>query len=183
MFKNIEKEYKLLVSKSEFDHLLSFYKDAVFHEQTNTYFDNHQHAIETMHGAMRIRKTNHFVFTLKVFQDDDLLEFECEVDNDDVSSLLHPDIATLLKSYQIEYPFYETAKLTTKRAIIDTGFAELCFDENHYANCVDYEIEYEEKVTHDGKSAFNKILEVANLHYETNATSKIKRALDAYRNK
>ncbi|MEF9920380.1 MAG: CYTH domain-containing protein [Erysipelotrichaceae bacterium] len=181
MNKNIEKEYKLLVSKEQFDHLLSFYKEAVFHEQTNTYFDNQNRTIEKMRGAMRIRKTNQYVFTLKVFQNQDLLEFECEVKDDSISSLNTSEIVSLLDSYQIAYPFLETAKLTTKRAIIDTGYAELCFDENHYSNITDYEIEYEEKVEHEGKIAFNEILKKANLHYETNCNSKIKRALDAHR--
>lgn len=181
MIKNIETEYKLLVSKDKFEELLSLYPGMEFHTQVNTYFDNEKREIEQRHGAMRIRKTNHYVFTLKMHSDDGLLEYECEVKDDSIESLHHPDIKKLMESYEISYPFYESAKLTTKRAVFNTGKAELCFDISEYSNQCDYEIEYEETCDHDGKAEFLKILSQVGLTYESNCDSKIKRALDACR--
>lgn len=181
MIKNIETEFKLLVNKESFERLSSFYEDLIFHEQINTYFDNDVNEIENRRGAMRIRRTDKFIFTLKMFEDGKLLEFECEVDNNDVESLNNPDIINLLSSYNISYPFHKTAELKTLRAIHNTGKAELCFDESHYAGICDFEIEYEEKCDHSGILEFNKILQQAGLYYKQNCDSKIKRALDAYR--
>lgn len=179
MEKNIETEYKILVNRETFNRLLAKYPNAVFKEQINTYFDNNQQDIAKAHGAMRIREKNGFMFTLKMPSEEGLLEYESVVTSDDYSALNQADIQALLAQYHIQGPFHETAKLITKRAVIDTGYAELCFDSSRYGNHHDYEIEYEIIKPHDGITAFQKILDTVGLHYEKNCDSKIKRALDA----
>ena len=62
--------------------------------------------------------------------------------------------------------------------IFENEFAELCFDINYYNDMVDYEIEYEYKVEHDGYAIFNDILKKVNLKYTSNCKSKIQRALN-----
>lgn len=179
MEKNIETEYKILVDKDTFETLLSTYPKAIFKEQVNTYFDNDQHAIANAHGAMRIRKKDGYIFTLKMPSDEGLLEFESIVENDEISALNQKDIQELLSQYHIHGPFHKTAELVTNRAVIDTGYAELCFDHSRYGNHEDYEIEYEITKPHDGIRAFQEILDTVKLHYKANCDSKIKRALDA----
>lgn len=179
MNKNIEKEYKLLVTKEQFERLLSYYPDAVFKEQTNTYYDTEDHAIQKKQGAMRIREKNGtFLFTLKMHSDRGLLEYEKRVEENSIRALEDPQIKDLLSSYDIQGDLKAITFLTTKRAMIDTGYAELCFDENHYHGYCDYEIEYEYKKEHDGLSAFQKILAPLHIRYKQNCKSKIQRAIE-----
>lgn len=179
MEKNIETEYKILVSKETFEELLAYYPSAEFKEQVNTYFDNDCQDIAKAHGAMRIRKKDGYIFTLKMPSEEGLLEFESYVTSDELSALNQMDIQELLDQYHISGPFHKTATLITNRAVIDTGFAELCFDSSRYGKHHDYEIEYEITKPHDGMTAFQEILDKVDLHYERNCDSKIKRALDA----
>ena len=51
MEKNIETEYKILVSKETFEELLAYYPSTEFKEQVNTYFDNDHQDIAKAHGA------------------------------------------------------------------------------------------------------------------------------------
>lgn len=178
MNKNIEKEFKILVSKDKFELLCNMYKPLTFIKQINQYYDTPDNLIKNKQGAMRIRsKNDKHIFTLKIYENNELLEYECEVNENSIHSLNHPNIISLLDSYDIKGPFVKTASLTTNRAMVITDEAELCFDENFYNGICDYEIEYEFKKDHDGLSRFNQILNEVDLHYETNCKSKIARAL------
>lgn len=180
MNKNIEKEYKVLVTKQQFEKLLSGYNNITFNEQVNTYYDTLKFDIRNMMGAMRIRKINNtFLFTLKIQEGKQLLEFEKEVEDSSVSTLQQKEIVDLLSSYDIYGPFREITKLTTKRAIYHNGFAEICFDINSYNGKCDYEIEYEYKKEHDGLTLFQKFLNPIYITYKENCESKIKRAFDS----
>lgn len=179
MNKNIEKEFKILVSKDKFDLLCDMYKPLTFIKQINQYYDTPNNLIKNKHGAMRIRtKNNKHIFTLKIYKNNELLEYECEVRENSIHSLNQSNIVSLLNSYDIVGPFVETTSLTTNRAMVINDDAELCFDENFYNGICDYEIEYEFRREHDGLSKFNEILEKVDLHYESNCKSKIARALN-----
>ena len=179
MYKNIEKEHKLLVSKEDFEALTKFYEPLTFVEQTNVYYDTENNDIETCRGMMRIRtRENRHIFGLKLFdRHNELMEYECYVKENSVLGLNQKDVLDLLRNYGFEAPFHEKARLTTKRAIMVSNDAELCFDINEYNDIVDYEIEYEYKRSHDGFTIFNNILSKVGLHYEKNGPSKIQRVL------
>lgn len=180
MNKNIEKEYKVLVSKEQFDTLLKSYPNITFIQQMNTYYDTLHMDIRNQKGAMRIRQIDDsYIFTLKMHNANDLLEFEKEVKGNALEYLNDPEITTLLSHYDIAAPFQRLTSLSTNRAVFDTGYAELCFDISTYNNQTDYEIEYEYKKEHDGLQAFQTILEPINMVYKKNCKSKIKRALDS----
>lgn len=177
---NIEKEFKLLVDEEVFYKLCSFYPQLQFKKQVNTYYDTIDHQIQKRKGAMRIREVNdEYIFTLKLWKDEDLLEFECEVDDNTLASLQKDEVQELLTAYDIQGELYELTTLITHRGMIITDDAELCFDINEYNNHKDYEIEYEYKRDHDGYEVFNKILKQVSLSYTKNCSSKIKRALDS----
>lgn len=178
MHKNIELEYKILVDEHSFYELLKEYPNLVFHEQINTYFDTKDHQIRKMHGAMRIRKKDNFIFTLKLPSKQGLLEYECEVEDDSITSLSKKEIQDLLLEHGIQGEFVKLTTLHTKRAVFETDYAQLCFDISSYNGIVDYEIEYEYKQAHDGEKVFNAILNKVNLAYTTNCKSKIQRAIE-----
>ena len=70
MNKHVEKEYKMLVNKEQFDKLCSLYENLNFITQTNTYYDTVNGDIQKKKGAMRIRERNgRFLFTLKMRQE------------------------------------------------------------------------------------------------------------------
>lgn len=180
MNKNIEKEFKVLLTEEQFTYLYNLYPSLEVKKQINTYYDTKENMICKMQGAMRIReKEGHFIFTLKKFMDEGLLEYECEVFENNIKVFAISDIKNLLKSYDLQGPFQELTTLTTYRAVYDNGYAELCFDKNEYNGITDYEIEYEYKKEHDGLSFFQKILDEIDVKYEKNCISKIQRALQS----
>lgn len=176
---NIEKEYKILLSEEQFHAVEAQYENLEYHKQVNTYYDTLEHTIEKIHGAMRIRELdNSYIFTMKLILDGDLYEFECPVDANSPTVFERNDIQELMHAHHIQGPFYETASLTTWRAMVCSEDAELCFDKSSYNGHQDFEIEYEYKREHDGLQIFQNILKPANIKYEKNCRSKIRRALD-----
>ena len=89
---------------------------------------------------------------------DGLCECECEVSENSVHALQSEEIVQLLHEYQIEAAIIPLTTLVTKRAVVETENAELCFDISTYGSHTDYEIEYEYKQPHDGLSVFQKLL-------------------------
>lgn len=177
---NIEKEYKVLLTEAQFNDLISIYCPGDFHRQINTYYDTLEGSIKMKQGAMRIRTIDNIhLFTLKIHKGNNLYEYETTVHSDSIHAFQQDDIANLLKDQQIVGELVQIAQLTTKRAIIDTGFAEVCFDISSYNGITDYEIEYEYKKPHDGLQEFQRILSHIHLSYEKNCISKIQRALRA----
>lgn len=177
---HIEKEYKIIVSKQQFDTLCQRYQPLQFIEQRNQYFDTSNKDIQKKKGAMRIRTClNTHLFTLKLPSDQGLVEYECEVESNDVQALQCDRIQTLLQSLSIPSTLHPTTSLLTKRAVYENEYAQLCFDISEYEDTIDYEIEYEFKKEHNGRVAFNDILSNINVVYSSNCISKIQRALHA----
>lgn len=180
MNKNIEKEYKVLLTKEQFDTLTNGYPDLHFISQINTYYDTSDWQIRKHFGSMRIReKEGKFLFTLKKHTEEGLLELEKEVSENSVSVFQEPEIKELLEQLGIHDPIVELTSLRTDRAVIFNGYAEICFDHSFYHGLEDYEIEYEYKHEHDGLSMFQKILKPVNIQYVENCDSKSKRALSS----
>ncbi len=175
---HIEKEYKILVSKDQFERLLQHYPQAVFQKQVNTYYDTENLLIRKKYGAMRIREIGStFIFTLKERCDHGVKEHECIVTENSLKALQTEEIQGLLQALQIHQPIVKIAQLTTYRAVIPLENAELCFDYSEYNDTCDYEIEYEYTKPHDGLQAFNQILSSISLTYKNNCPAKIKRAI------
>lgn len=178
MINHVETEYKLLVNKEDFEKLSALYPNKTFIQQINTYYDTKDMQLRNMKCAMRIReKENKFLFTLKTPDPNGHLEHECYVDKNSIDVFSEPAIKKLLDELGIHEQIVMITNLKTERAVINTGKAELCFDINEYNGFIDYEIEYEETVAHDGVNEFNKLLSEAGLHYERNCMSKIARAM------
>lgn len=180
MNKNIEKEYKVLLTKEQFDTLTSKYSNLDFISQTNTYYDTSDWQIQKNFGSMRIREKNgKFLFTLKKHTDEGLLELEKEVSENSVAVFQETEIKELLEQLGIHDSIIELTSLRTERAVVFNGYAEICFDHSFYHDLEDYEIEYEYKQDHDGLSMFQEILKPVNIQYVENCDSKSKRALSS----
>lgn len=176
MNSNIETELKVLVNKDEFNMLKSNY-DLTFIKQINTYFDTRDFQLRKQGCAMRIReRENQFLFTLKTPDVNGHVEHECIVNGKGVEALQDERILALLKELHLTGEFVVIGELVTQRGVVQLESAELCFDINEYNNTVDYEIEYEYKFPHDGRTVFNEILKPIHKTYIQNCKSKIARA-------
>ncbi len=177
---HFEKEFKILLNKDQFITLLKQYPKAEFKKQVNTYYDTKDFYIRNHIGAMRIREIDHqFIFTLKHRCQDGVQEYEVNVSENSTTVFETEEISSLLNSLHIDQPITKIASLTTYRALIPLGDAELCFDYSEYNGMCDFEIEYEYLRPHDGLAVFNEILAVVNVRYEKNCKAKIQRALES----
>lgn len=180
MINNIEIEYKLLVSKENFEKLSNLYQNKQFIKQTNTYYDTPNNDLRKKHCAMRIReKDGKFMITLKVPTIRGHEEFECYVSENTANAINQSEVRKVLNELNISQDIIVLGECTTYRAVVETDKAELCFDINEYNQITDYEIEYEQTCDHDGVTEFNKILSRVGLVYTQNCASKIKRTLDS----
>lgn len=173
-----EEEYKMLLSKQQFDDLLAYYPQAHFVSQTNYYYQVGQSSEKV---SLRIRvKGNRFLFTLKVPTPHGLEEHEKELP--DMQFEKDEEIMSWLRERHYLPPYILWGSLNTKRALVPISdpvsgipIAELCFDINAYAGLVDYEIEYEVTHPHDAIASFTAILRQANICYEPNPLAKVQR--------
>lgn len=180
MEKNIEKEYKILVNKTEFTTLLKLFNNPKFILQTNTYYDTLNDYLKKQKWAMRIRHKNEKnIFTLKTpISEDSLNEYETLCQSDHMDELINnPSITNLLMKQKINPPFKVIANIKTYRFTYSTSEYDLCFDYNLYNDKEDFEIEYEYLKNHDGLKNFNALLAIINKKYQKNCPSKLKRCL------
>lgn len=179
MNQQIEKEYKVLLSKKQYDyfiHKLYPHIDKII--QKNIYYDTKDEFLSKNKIALRIRYIqNKKIVTLKYFQNQDLMELEKEVfcDNPFVEDFT---VREILKQFNINEPLHPCVTITTHRTLIIGEYAEIAIDKNIYDdNSIDYEIEYEVKQPHNDLDLFQSILDHIQVKFIKNCPSKIKRAL------
>ncbi len=179
MNQHIEKEYKMLLTKEQYELLLQQIQPDPPVKQVNFYFDTDDHQIQKRKGVLRIREREGvFLFTLKLHKEDDTLyEFEKILPSCNQSALLDPEIQSLLQTHSISGSLQLIGELVTWRSMRITDDAEICLDKNIYRDVIDYEIEYEYIREHDGLSIFQSILDFVHLQYKENCRSKIARTL------
>lgn len=168
---NIELELKTLITKEQFEKLTSFYQPLNFVKQ-----HNHYYVTDNLNSyAFRVRTIgDKNVFTLKYYLNGDTHEYEKEFDGNFEDD---PEILDLLNQFNVKPPYRMFGELITERAVVESEFAELCFDINSYNGLIDYELEYEVHKDHDHHAAFNEILKKADIEYVPSYASKYKRCL------
>ena len=186
----IEKEFKNLLSKEQYDALVNDYKEVFTKDvtQTNSYYD-YEGLLQEHKMALRIRIVegkDTGEITLKIPQSSlEVLEFteELLVDilnqyNNDKQFMLPPSIQKALDKEGISIQtVMQTALLTTHR--LEGALSEnewLVLDESHYNGNIDYEMEMEVRSLELGEPVFLGILEKYKIE-RRQAESKIKRAL------
>ena len=186
----IEKEFKNLLTKEQYDSLVEDYKDVFTKDvtQTNSYYD-YNGLLQEHKMALRIRivegkETGEI--TLKIPQSSlEVLEFTEALPvellnqfNNDKQFTLPPSIQKALEKEGILLQtVMQTALLTTHR--LEGALSEnewLVLDESHYNGKVDFEMEMEVRSLDLGEPVFLGILAKYNIE-RRQAESKIKRAL------
>ncbi|MGL4643212.1 MAG: CYTH domain-containing protein [Vagococcus fluvialis] len=177
MAKELEIEYKNLLTKLEYQNLLettNLTKENI-HEQTNIYFDTKNGILKEKRQGLRIRLLPQKIeFTLKVPQKNSYtyLEITDILNAFDLDKSLEEQI-DLSKSEVLNYlanenilvtDLKEIGSLTTKRAEkkLDQNTL-LVLDESHYYGVTDYELEMEVLDSAIGQKTFENFLAKNNI--------------------
>ena len=169
MSKELEIEYKNMLTKSEYEQLLSFFNfsksDAV--TQQNHYFDTSDFQLKKMESALRIRQKNgHYECTLKIpapegkFEITDTLSAKQAEEITEGTSFPAPEVEAALKEKEVEWTsLTHIGTLTTHR--IEFGYKQglLVLDHSEYHELEDYEVEYEVTNAEAGKRLFLEFLQ------------------------
>lgn len=139
---HLEIEYKTLLTQAEYHNLDTHFSFDQIVEQTNIYYDDTRKTLFNLGIMCRIRIIeDSYEFTLKVPQDEGVLEYEVSMDS---LSLKTPEIETILREYKlIADDLVEVGKSHTVRKIYRDQFGEWCLDDNTFSHHQDYELEYE----------------------------------------
>jgi uncharacterized protein YjbK len=193
MSKQVEIEFKTLLTQAEHQKVIAFYQltSSDFHTQTNLYFDTADQQLKQNKFGLRIRMTSDKAeLTLKtplkegLLETTDLLSIKEATDLKDKQMILQKGaVADRLMAEQIDpaslKPF---AELTTRRAEFPISEGLLALDESWYGQCHDYELELEVAEASSGKQAFFTLLDKLGIVYQP-AKNKIVRALEEMSNR
>ncbi|RYG72117.1 CYTH domain-containing protein [Lentibacillus lipolyticus] len=168
MTQEIEIEYKNLLTKSEFDRLLTslpFPEEAK--SQTNHYFETKDFSLKRHGCALRIReKEGSFTLTLKEPHSTGLLETHDVLTNEQAASWMNGKPIYAEKTarqldekgiYVDELVYY--GSLTTHRRELAYGDVLLVLDDNTYSSKTDYELELEAASEKAGQTAMQQLLD------------------------
>ncbi|MGG2026420.1 CYTH domain-containing protein [Gottfriedia sp. S16(2024)] len=169
MAKEIEIEFKNLLTKEEFEQLKSYFQinESSFQSQTNYYFETPDFAIKEHGGALRIRKKSltSFTLTLKIKQAVGHLEINQKISETEASAMLKTYVLPEgeVKEYINEVKLNLNSlvligDLTTNRAEFPYENGLLVLDHSTYLNHEDFELEFEVSDENIGKQQFINLL-------------------------
>src|SRR5690554_197771 len=168
----IEIEFKNILSKDEYDKVISYFNlqpEDCF-EQLNIYYDTKDLILNKNKMALRTRIINNTVeLTLKQKTTKSTLETTDYITRDELNKLLKEHVIVngavikKLNILNIDIKLYEIARLKTIRYEIDYFDNIIALDKSIYYNKVDYEIELETKNYDYGKKVFNDLLKTLNI--------------------
>ncbi|EWG12608.1 CYTH domain-containing protein [Cytobacillus firmus] len=171
--KNIEIEFKNMITRGEFTDLMNFLNigSEDFSEQENHYFDTPDFLLKAKGSALRIRQKNDsFELTLKQPHPEGLLETNENLTESEAAAMIQTgkipreeiiqSIEELgIKTDNLQY----FGTLTTKRAEKEYNKGLAVLDHSRYLNKEDFEIEFEVDNRIEGKSAFLNLLQQLNI--------------------
>jgi uncharacterized protein YjbK len=168
MSQNIEIEFKNMLTKEEYENLITFFsikEDDIF-TQENHYFDTPDFALKEQESALRIRKRgNKYEMTLKQPAIEGLLETNQVLSKKEASNAITQGflpsgiIQNLISKMNISFSnLIYFGSLTTKRVEFTFENGLLVLDHSYYLNKEDYEVEYEVESYQRGKQIFLQLL-------------------------
>jgi len=170
MTQQLEIEFKNLLTKQQYEHLLQEFdiQENAIHRQTNHYIDTPSQAIKKRQSGLRIRQIdNYYECTLKEksaehthIETTDVLTAEQAQQMLEGQGFYAQEVAKKLALYHI--PLDKLAvfgSLTTDRVEIPYKDGLLVFDHSFYLQCDDYEVEYESKDATKGNMIFDEFLQ------------------------
>ncbi|VEF48687.1 adenylate cyclase [Bacillus freudenreichii] len=190
MGRNIEIEFKNMVSKENFNKILHFFQvsEKKFITQKNHYFDTEDLSLGKRKSALRIREVNNgFELTFKKAVEVGVLEVNQSVSFDQAQALLKEKTfppgevrdELLLMGISPAALDYK-GLLQTDRAELPFKHGQLMFDHSKYLGKEDFEVEFEvdKYYLSQGESDFYRLFHELNIPF-IKADNKIKRFFDA----
>jgi uncharacterized protein YjbK len=188
MSTQIEKEFKNLLTKEEYEQLLVHYQldeSAAIH-QTNTYYDTDDRQLQSLKMGLRIRTyDNDAELTLKVLlQENEQLEITDALSLVEANQLISDKkiknaghVASMLKKENIDLDRLKpVGQLSTVRHTFSGEGGVYFLDKSYYQDQKDYELEFETEDLEKGLILFNTFLTYHEIK-ERKTTQKIQRAL------
>ncbi|MBS4198688.1 CYTH domain-containing protein [Bacillus sp. FJAT-49732] len=185
MSRNIEIEFKNIVTEEEFQLLLRTFhiSKKQFFSQKNHYFDTKDFALKKLGSALRIReKQEQYELTLKKPADIGLLEINDVINQTEANMLMNhsvfPSGEVKDELHKMKFPideFFLYGTLQTDRAETEYKNGLLVFDHSFYLGKEDFELEYETIDRDKGEQFFNELLEKLNIkiRYADNKISRL----------
>ncbi|RBP92181.1 uncharacterized protein YjbK [Cytobacillus firmus] len=171
--KNIEIEFKNMVTREEFSSLIDFLniRREDFSEQENHYFDTPDFLLKAKGSALRIRQKNgSFELTLKQPHPEGLLETNENLTESEAAEMIQTGkIPTELIIRSLKELGIKTDKLqyfgtlATKRAEKEYMKGVAVLDHSRYLNKEDFELEYEVDNRNEGELIFHNLLKQLNI--------------------
>lgn len=188
MSKELEIEFKTLLTKEEYIKLCDKFPECKRNLQINYYFDTSRFTLKASDIGLRVRMLDkdRYVITLKKKKGYALQEINETITKEIFDQFLNSGIVPveeiakeledvikgqLLKNYM---------SLSTYRIGFPYKKGYLAIDKCKYVNTIDYELEYEAKTYEGGKREFVEIVREFGIVYKK-SQPKIKRAYDALR--
>lgn len=166
----IEAEFKLLLTKQQFNSILKSYPFTKT-VQKNYYYTNSYFTKQKI--AIRIREVdNQKIFTVKRMFGDQIYELELE----NVQGIDDLKVQVIIQAYNLE-PLKLLTTFTTVRYSHYLVDSVLVLDENYFGDVIDYELELESFTEHLALDSFHQILKKFKLQYQKNAENKLTRSL------
>lgn len=191
MATNIEIEAKVLITKDEYDKLMSIYETRTSDEfdQVNYYIESENLDLKKLGIGLRIRKKNRtYVMTLKAPMCEGLLEKYAQLTAEQYDEFktegIFPDcsikefvqmlgfdpaqlkIVSSLKTHRVEIPLEE-------------GKHTFSIDKNDYNKITDYELEMNSNSLDKAKQKLKEVCEENGIVYKDNPRSKQTRCLES----
>ena len=181
MEKNLEIEYKMLLTEEVFHQLMNDFTGHTY-SQTNYYLTSIE--LGALRYSLRIReKEGYYEMSLKTPAANGRMEHNLEITKEDLVMIQNgqmPDneITCLLKDKGFDLSLIKQSySLTTIRRDVPFDSGMLSLDENHYNGITDYELEFEVNDEEAGLKQFKELCEIYHLQYKGNCASKIVRVL------
>lgn len=186
MQKNLEVEFKSLLTKDEYERLIEKFKGNRFDFQTNHYFDTNRFSLKALGCSLRVRERDDFEVTLKKKKGYAMQEYNLKISKEEFEEIVSSGFILDDNLQQEVYGLIENQKLinfmslSTLRMYFPYNNGVLFIDKSEYLGVTDYELEYEAKSYHAGKKEFIEIISELGIQYKK-ADKKIKRAYNAYK--
>lgn len=193
MHSNIEIEAKVLLTKEQYDTVVSYLHLQRYRKikQTNHYVDTLNRVLKDNDFALRVREKEDLVLTLKTPLSEGLLEKNQTLSWREYEALEDSNIFPHgnIKSF-LELCGFDTselrvlASLTTHRIELEYEDGLVSLDENFYGDNIDYELEIESSSMERAEELVKRLLNEAGItEFKFNKLSKQARALEARNNK
>lgn len=190
MSRNLEIEVKGLLSKEEYELILSNFDKQKCYEQINYYIDTKEFLIRAKNCGLRIReKLGKYELTLKVKQSEGKLEINEDLTAKDVELFGNCGVfpgnevkAYLVNNLQIPLQnLFIFVDMKTTRLDIPYNDSLISLDKSICLGETDYEIECESVSLSKAKKDLESFLLKYSLKYKKFSSSKLRRAIERYK--